>query len=230
MQANRLFRSQLALVITASVFFCLAAQAQDTPSQNARFATLLPLLAQIQSQDGDSANITQAVADIVSLTANIDDYVAAGKIKATPDLQRSIDSYRNLIAHVLEHDNEDERYAALQRIRDDARLKWNYVDSQAGFSPFVRSLHIRVYIKTVRKGISAPGYSVACFSLADLDFHPDKPSYPFASDTNNASMDMMPGEYQCRLEKGGKFVGAHALPVGAAKNATQESTFDVSNF
>lgn len=194
------------------------------------FFGLFPLLAQISDQNHPiNQPLETEVSKIsTSFSAIAKELDGMGKPVPAPFLS-SIDAYREQLLRALNAPDINETMALLKQVSEDAQIKRSYLVATSGFSAFDRPMLVLVSVLTFRGEKSEPGYTVTCNSFRDVMAKGDA-RFPFASDTNNASLPLPPGRYRLQIYKGQTLVHSRDIRVGLSSNTSEEVKIDVSNF
>lgn len=218
----------LVLGLMLAAFFSQASYAGDQGTK--AFSSLFPLLAQISDQNHP---VNQPLEHEVNKLANGFSAIARemdGMNKPVPGIFMSaIDAYREQLLRALNVGSAQETTALLKEVSEDTEIKRHYLVATSGFSGFDRPMLVEVSVMTFRGDKSEPGYTVTCNSFRDVVNKGDA-RFPFASDTNNASLPLPPGRYRLQIYKGQTLVHSRDIRVGLSSKTSEEVKIDVSNF
>ncbi len=116
--------------------------------------------------------------------------------------------------------------SSIEVVASDVRLKNQFFGEPAGFWPVQKRLLIDVRVRTFRRGVPAPGYRVSFNPLSDARMV--TPIFPVASDTNDASRLLPPGNYFMLLSGEGQTIGK-IVPIGMKGSDLEPIDIDVSD-
>lgn len=194
------------------------------------FASLYPLLAQLSDQNSTDNEALQAEIDKTSNA--FDAIVKEFNGRETPlpaAFNASIEAYREQLSLALGAHAPKDALDVMSAVRQDAELKRQFLFSTSGFSPFDRPMLVTVSVVTFRGDKDEPGYRVTCNPFRDAT-QKSHARFPFASDTNKASLPMPPGRYRLQLYKGQTLLLSRDILIGLSSKPIEEVRIDVSNF
>ncbi|MEX3972031.1 hypothetical protein [Paraburkholderia caribensis] len=222
---------QLPMLLTAfllALTIPLSSAASDFGTKE--FSGLFPVLVQISDENQPTDTELQHEIDHVTGVFSAIAKELDARTSPPPEAFRvSIDAYREQLRTVLDTTSHSQRTALLKEIGEDADIKRHYLVDTSGFSAFDRPLLVTVSVATYRGKNEEPGYTVTCNPFRDASKKGDA-RFPFASETNHASLDMPPGHYRLQIYKGQKLILSRDILIGLSSKQLQEVRIDVSNY
>ncbi|VWC57528.1 hypothetical protein BLA18112_00524 [Burkholderia lata] len=193
------------------------------------FSDLFPLLGQLSDQNHPVDDQLKLSIDRVSNAfTRIEQELNARQNPPPPALAASIAAYRAPLQEALSATTPGDAAARLNDVDRDAELKWRYMVDSSGFSAFDHPLLVDVSVVTMRGDKEEPGYWVTCNPFRDSTRK--DALFPFASETNHASLSLPPGHYRLQIYRGPQLILGRDIMVGQDATQSQKVVIDVAPY